>query len=537
MPKRKGGGYRAPKHYLPRDAKPSKHRPGGAGGAGRFDRDRRDASDGIDGSAPGTGLGTARDRGRPAPARDARDTPRRDKRGTPRRDERGTPRNVESRNVRSDGPRDGTTEGRLRVGNVVGQPSPRRGRPDDVVPERLEATAITPELAEGVTFEDLGFGVRIVEALASLGATAPFPIQVATIPDALAGRDVLARGRTGSGKTIAFGSAIVERLLVTRPREERGKRVVGRPPRGLIIAPTRELALQIDRTVRPIARSVGLFTTQVYGGVPQQRQVGGLRRGVDIVIGTPGRIEDLHRQGHLDLSSIEVTVLDEADLMCDLGFLDSMQRILRIVRRGGQRMLFSATLDAAVRSLVAEFLVHPAVHEVAGEASDHADIEHRVLVVERGDRDAVLRQLAAAGGRVLVFARTKLGAEQLAQRLDDGGVPAIALHGDLSQERRSRNLEKFANGRADVLVATDVAARGIHVDDIDLVIQADAPDEYKTYLHRAGRTGRAGRRGTVVTLIPPNRQRRMAELLGRAEVDAPVVPARAGGRELDEFAR
>lgn len=406
---------------------------------------------------------------------------------------------------------------------------------EDQVLARFQATQISKEDAEGVEFEDLGLGQNIVGALADLGAAHPFPIQVATIPDVLGGRDVLGRGRTGSGKTIAFGAPLVERLLLMRGDDRNARRRIGRSPRALIVAPTRELALQIDRTIQPIARSVGLFTTQVYGGVPQQRQVTALRRGVDIVIGTPGRIEDLERQGHLDLSDIRITVLDEADQMCDLGFLEPVQRILRMTKEGGQKLLFSATLDQAVLQLVDEFLVDAAVHEVAGEEEQHADIDHRVLVVERGDRDPIIEQLARSGGRVLVFTRTRLGAERVAMDLEDAGVRAVALHGDLNQAKRQRNLKQLESGRVDVLVATDVAARGIHVDDIRLVLQADMPEEYKTYLHRAGRTGRAGQRGTVITFIAPSRRRKMAALLDRAGVDAPMMPARPGGPELDEF--
>jgi superfamily II DNA/RNA helicase len=392
---------------------------------------------------------------------------------------------------------------------------------DDVVLERLEAQAIEASEVEGVTFGDLGLGNNIVRALADLGAATPFPIQAATIPEVLAGRDVLGRGRTGSGKTIAFGAPLVERLmqLWTADNGANSKRALGRAPRALIMAPTRELALQIDRTVQPIARSVGLFTTQIYGGVPQARQVGALRRGIDIVIGTPGRIEDLIEQGHLDLSEVVVTVLDEADHMCDLGFLEPVQRILRRTSGGGQKLLFSATLDSGVAKLVEEFLTEPAVHEVAGEDQASGTIDHRVFVIEHREKRAIVEQLADRDGKTLIFARTRAFAEELADMLDDAGVPAVSLHGDLNQSRRQRNLDKLTSGRVSVLVATDVAARGIHVDDIDLVIQADAPDEYKTYLHRSGRTGRAGKPGTVVTIISRNRQRRMASLLGRAEID------------------
>ncbi len=405
---------------------------------------------------------------------------------------------------------------------------------DDVVLERLQAQATLATDVEGMTFGDLGLGSNIVRTLDQLGAASPFPIQAATIPDVLAGKDVLGRGRTGSGKTIAFGAPLVERLLTlssghpaSEQREEklvRGerarKRAHGRNPRALILAPTRELALQIDRTIQPIAQSVGLFTTQIYGGVPQARQVGALQRGVDIIIGTPGRIEDLIEQGRLNLSEIQITVLDEADHMCDLGFLEPVQRILRRTADGGQKLLFSATLDKGVASLVNEFLPSPTVHEVAGEDQASGTIDHRVLMVNREDKLEIIQQLVDRPGKTLVFSRTRAYAERLADELEDAGIPATSLHGDLNQSRRTRNLEKLTKGRVNVLVATDVAARGIHVDDIDLVLQADPPDEYKTYLHRAGRTGRAGKQGMVVTLIPRTKQKKTRELLQRAEIDA-----------------
>ncbi|ANF31740.1 RNA helicase [Leifsonia xyli] len=464
------------------------------------DRPRRDFGDRAD--RPRRDFGDRVDR----PRRDADDRPRRqydDRSERPRRDSSFYPSRDEK---------------------------PAFAPTDDVVLERLEAEAIQAEDVEGVTFADLGLGGNIVRALAELGAETPFPIQAATAPDVLAGKDVLGRGRTGSGKTIAFGAPMVERLmqLWAESGKSGGKRQMGRAPRALILAPTRELALQIDRTVQPIARSVGLFTTQIYGGVPQGRQVGALQRGVDIVIGTPGRIEDLVEQGRLDLSEVAITVLDEADHMCDLGFLEPVQRILRHTAEGGQKLLFSATLDSGVAQLVDEFLVEPAVHEVAGEDQASSTIDHRVLVIEHRDKGAIIEQLADREGKTLVFARTRAFAEMLADQLEDAGIPAVSLHGDLNQSRRTRNLEKLTSGRVNVLVATDVAARGIHVDDIDLVIQADAPDEYKTYLHRSGRTGRAGKQGTVVTLIPKHRQRRMNELLGRAEIEADFVPAAPG---------
>ena len=407
------------------------------------------------------------------------------------------------------------------------------GPVDDVVLERLEAKVITAGDAEGVTWGDLGIGDNMTRQLIAMGAESPFPIQAATIPDVLSGKDVLGRGKTGSGKTIAFGAPLVERLMENNGGRDRQ---VGRKPRALILAPTRELAQQIDRTVQPIARSVGLFTTTIVGGVPQFKQVSALQRGVDIIIATPGRVEDLVEQGRLDLSGVFVTVLDEADHMCDLGFLEPVQRILRETKEGGQKLLFSATLDKGVAMLVNEFLVNPAVHEVAGEDQASSTIDHRVLLIEQRDKRAIIEQLSKGDGKTIVFTRTRAFAEEMSDFLEDAGIPATSLHGDLNQSRRTRNLQLLTSGRVNVLVATDVAARGIHVDDISLVIQADAPEEYKTYLHRAGRTGRAGKQGTVVTLINKNRRRKMDELLERAEIDAKSEYVAPGDALLDELA-
>ncbi|MDF2442281.1 MAG: hypothetical protein JWR01_484, partial [Subtercola sp.] len=408
----------------------------------------------------------------------------------------------------------------------------RFGAGDDVVLERLEAEVTTASDVVDKTFGDLGLGDNIERQLASMGAPSPFPIQAATIPDVLAGKDVLGRGKTGSGKTIAFGAPLVERLMENDGAKGRKP---GRLPRALILAPTRELAMQIDRTVQPIARSVGLFTTPIFGGVPQFKQVSALQRGTDIIIATPGRLEDLVEQGRLDLSQVKIVVLDEADHMCDLGFLEPVQRILRQTAPKSQKLLFSATLDKGVAQLVNEFLVEPAVHEVAGEDQASSTIDHRVLLIEQRDKRAIIEQLASGEGKTLIFARTRAFAEELADQLDDAGIPSTSLHGDLNQSRRTRNLQLLTSGRVNVLVATDVAARGIHVDDINLVIQADAPDEYKTYLHRSGRTGRAGKQGTVVTLISKSRRRRMDELLERADIEATMVPAAPGDRLIDDL--
>ncbi|WP_233569249.1 DEAD/DEAH box helicase [Leucobacter sp. OH1287] len=406
--------------------------------------------------------------------------------------------------------------------------------PEDVVLDRLEAKQTSAADVVDSTFADLGLGAGIVEALAELGATKPFPIQAATIPDVLSGVDVLGRGRTGSGKTIAFGASLIERLLQlkseglfdndpSRPKRkrvvnERRERTQGRAPKALILAPTRELALQIDRTVQPIARAVGFFTTQVVGGAPIERQQHALRRGVDIVVGTPGRVEDLIERGDLQIGQVAIAVLDEADHMAELGFVEPVQRILRGIAPNSQKLLFSATLDQQVAKLVSEFLQDPAVHEVAGEA--HGNIDHHVLVVLREDKDEVLQELVrGATGPTIVFTRTRAYAEMVRELCEDAGVMAVDLHGNLNQNRRERNLKRFTDGKVNVLVATDVAARGIHVDDVALVVQADPPDDYKSYLHRAGRTGRAGRDGTVVTVIPRNRRRRTEQLFKNAQLE------------------
>lgn len=460
-------------------------------------------------------------------ARSFDERPRRDDR--PRRDERANRSDWAHAAGGSARRGSGAWSGR---GEKAAEKSKAHQEHVDVVHERLQAEAVDAASVEQASFADLGLGQNIVRTLEGLGATSPFPIQAATVRPILEGRDVLARGRTGSGKTIAFGAPLVERVL----RGQAGKRRAwGRSPQALILAPTRELALQIDRTVQELAQSVGLFTTQVYGGVPQGRQVGALKKGVDIVIGTPGRIEDLEKQGKLDLSEVGIVVLDEADHMSELGFLEPMQRILRLVQDDAQKLLFSATLDREVAALVDEFLVNPAVYEVAGETQETSTIDHRVLVIDHRDKAEILTSLVDRDGKTLVFTRTRAYSEMLVEQFEDAGIAAVALHGDLNQAKRTRNLQRLTDGKVNVLVATDVAARGIHVDDIDLVVQADAPDEYKTYTHRSGRTGRAGRAGTVVTLITRQRRRRMTEMLERAEIDAPFDEARIGDDVLEEI--
>ncbi len=512
-----------------RDDRPRRDDRGYGDQPSRGDRGERPRFDRSGGDRPRYDRSAGGDRPRYGD-RAASDRPRFERDDRPRRDDRGygdRPRFDRSDRPRRDDRREARPSRDNWNGKAAFEPT------DDVVHERLEAKAVQAVEVEGVTFADLGLGSNITETLKNMGAETPFPIQAASIPAVLEGRDVLARGRTGSGKTIAFGAPLVESVL----KSQAGKRrEFGRSPRAIILAPTRELALQIDRTIQPIARSVGLFTTQIYGGVPQGRQVGALKKGVDIVIGTPGRVEDLVNQGKLDLSDTRIAVLDEADHMCELGFVEPVQRILRHTADGSQKLLFSATLDREVASLVDEFLVDPAVYEVAGETQDSGTIEHRVLVIEHRDKAEILTSLVDREGKTLVFARTRAYAEMLAEQFDDAGIPAVSLHGDLNQAKRTRNLERLTSGRVNVLVATDVAARGIHVDDIDLVVQADAPDEYKTYLHRSGRTGRAGRSGRVVTLITRQRQRRMTELLDRAEIDAPFEHARVDDDVIEEIA-
>ena len=411
--------------------------------------------------------------------------------------------------------------------------SPSRKAREDVIQQRYTGTPVTAESHRAESFEALGVSRALSTVLSGMGAKAPFPIQAASIPEALTGRDILARGHTGSGKTIAFGAALVERLAAGGQTTKR--RGQARPPIALILAPTRELALQIDRTVQPLARAAGLFTTQIVGGVPQGRQVQSLQRGVDIVIGTPGRLEDLIEQGHLDLGSVWVTVIDEADHMSELGFAEPVARILEQTQGGGQKLLFSATLDHAVARLVDKFLVAPAIFELHTSDDTQASIDHHVFVINQNDRRGIVQALSAQEGKTLVFTRTRAAARDLAKHLDGMGIPAVALHGDLSQGQRQRNLGKLTSGKVQVLVATDVAARGIHVDDISLVIHADPAEEHKTYVHRSGRTGRAGSTGRVVTLTPASREREVSSLLQRAGVEWTTTPMSLGGHALREF--
>jgi len=400
---------------------------------------------------------------------------------------------------------------------------------EDKVLEKLVVADASEIIIQG-SFEEMGLHPKLVTALRGLGAETPFPIQQSTIPAGLEGRDVLGRGKTGSGKTIAFAVPIISKLVAAGSQPRKPNK-----PRALILAPTRELADQIDRTVSALARSVGFYTACVYGGVPQRRQEISLSRGVDIVVATPGRLEDLMAQRIIDLSEVETMVVDEADHMCDLGFIEGVKRVLRATGES-QKLLFSATLDREVDALVREFMPNPYVYEVPNETQENSTIEHRVLVVDPDDRSQVLLRLVQGEGKSLIFTRTKMTAERLSESLTNNGVPAARLHGDLNQNQRTRNLERFVKGAVRVLVATDVAARGIHVDDVALVIQVDPPEEYKTYLHRSGRTGRAGKEGVVITLIPRSKRRKVEDLLHRAERDAKITDVRPGSELLEELA-
>lgn len=370
------------------------------------------------------------------------------------------------------------------------------------------------------SFADLGVPAEIVRMLADGGITQPFPIQSASLPDTLAGRDVLGRGKTGSGKTLAFGIPVVALLAGA-------KRAPGRPT-GLILAPTRELATQIAATVAPLAEICGLRVTTVFGGVPVNRQIKTLKQGVDIVVACPGRLEDLMKQRAVSLDAVRITVLDEADHMADLGFLPGVTRILNATPRDSQRLLFSATLDNGVGKLVDRFMHTPVSHSVDEAAAPPPKMEHHVFEVDgAAAKKDLVRALAAGGGRRILFMRTKHHARRLAGELSRAGIAAVDLHGNLSQPARDRNLAAFAAGTARVMVATDIAARGIHVDDLELVVHVDPPAEHKAYLHRSGRTARAGSAGTVVTLVLPEQRKDVAVLLRKAGIDVrphPVTP-------------
>ncbi|WP_280246516.1 DEAD/DEAH box helicase [Nocardia abscessus] len=384
-----------------------------------------------------------------------------------------------------------------------------------------------------ISFAALGVSAPLVKALTRAGITEPFPIQTDTLPDSLAGRDVLGRGRTGSGKTLAFTIPMVNRLGGGLA----GRRAPSRPT-GLVLAPTRELATQIAAALEPLAAAYRMTVTTIFGGVSQNRQVRALRAGVDIVVACPGRLEDLMNQRLISLDAVEVTVIDEADHMADLGFLPGVTRILAATPNHGQRLLFSATLDNGVNKLVSRFLPDAKLHSVDEANSPVAAMTHHVFETASVEaKREVVHRLASGSGRRILFMRTKHQARKLAKQLTLAGIPAVDLHGNLSQGARDRNLAVFAAGDALVLVATDVAARGVHVDGVELVVHVDPPAEHKAYLHRSGRTARAGNSGEVITLVLPGERRDLADLMRKAKItvtpqrvtaDSPVVAELVG---------
>jgi superfamily II DNA/RNA helicase len=446
------------------------------------------------------------------------------------------PQSADRRTVTQRAPRGGATGSRRRTAapRRRGADAGRNGPPvrrDNRLAVRRDDQAIELDRAltaalqipppELTTFRELGLAARLVDALASRGIDMPFAIQARALPDALAGRDVLGRAQTGSGKTLAFGLAMLTRLAGT-------SRLHDKAPRGLVLVPTRELARQVAEVLTPLGRTLGVSVTTVYGGAPIGRQIDQIRRGVDIVVATPGRLIDLLERGAVTLADIDITVLDEADHMADLGFLPAVTRILDATPAGRQRMLFSATLDRGVAQLVHAYLSDPAVHAVAPEALDGGEAEHRVLVLSAQDKVEVAAEIAGRPARTLFFVRTKHGADRLAKQFRRTGVDAVAIHGNLNQNQRQRALAAFAAGQPRVLVATDVAARGIHVDDVELVVHFDPPNDHKDYLHRSGRTARAGASGMVVALVDHAQARDVGRMHDAAGVTATRDNVQAG---------
>jgi superfamily II DNA/RNA helicase len=371
-----------------------------------------------------------------------------------------------------------------------------------------EAVESTPE----ITFASLGLPDGVVRKLAQNGVTTPFPIQAATIPDALAGKDILGRGRTGSGKTLSFGLPLLAQLA--------GGHTDKKKPRGIILTPTRELAMQVADALQPYGDVLGLKMKVVCGGTSMGNQIYALERGVDVLVATPGRLRDIINRGACSLENVQVAVLDEADQMSDLGFLPEVTELLDQIPGGGQRMLFSATMENEISTLVKRYLTNPVTHEVDSAQGNVTTMSHHILIVKPKDKAPVTAAIASRKGRTIIFVRTQLGADRIAEQLRDSGVKADALHGGMTQGARTRTLADFKEGYVNALVATDVAARGIHVDGIDLVLNVDPAGDHKDYLHRSGRTARAGRSGTVVSLSLPHQRRQIFRLMEDAGVDA-----------------
>ncbi len=394
---------------------------------------------------------------------------------------------------------------------VPGNAEGVQGEPEAVEAVAAAAATEAPEAAEP-TFADLGLPEGVVRKLAQNGVTTPFPIQAATIPDALAGKDILGRGRTGSGKTLSFGLPTLATLA--------GGRTEKHKPRAVILTPTRELAMQVADALQPYGDVVGLRMKVVCGGTSMGNQIYALEKGVDILVATPGRLRDIINRGACSLENVEIAVLDEADQMSDLGFLPEVTELLDQVPAGGQRMLFSATMENEIKTLVDRYLKDPVHHEVDAAQGAVTTMSHHILVVKPKDKAPVTAAIASRKGRTIIFVRTQLGADRVAEQLRDAGAKADALHGGMTQGARTRTLADFKDGYVNVLVATDVAARGIHVDGIDLVLNVDPAGDHKDYLHRAGRTARAGRTGTVVSLSLPHQRRQIFRLMEDAGVDA-----------------
>ncbi|MET8151386.1 DEAD/DEAH box helicase [Actinoplanes sp. NPDC049668] len=399
--------------------------------------------------------------------------------------------------------------------------------------DAIEAAQETPaaaevELTETVvvpTFAELGLPAELVRVLSREGINTPFEIQAATMPDALAGRDVLGRGQTGSGKTLAFGLPLLARVA-------KGGRALPHQPKALILVPTRELAMQVADALMPLGRSVGVFLKTAVGGVPYDRQMDALRRGVEVIVATPGRLGDLIERGACKLDAVEVTVLDEADQMADMGFLPEVTELLAKTPADAQRLLFSATLDGDVDALVKRFMNDPVTHSTAPAEASVSTMEHHMLLIPPHDKFPITASIANRDGKTIVFARTQMGVDRLVDQLAAVGVRAGALHGGKTQRVRTRTLAEFKEGRTNVLVATDVAARGIHVDGISLVMHVDPPKDPKDYLHRAGRTARAGESGAVVTLVLPKQRRTTASMMLKAGVTPAEFRVRLGDEQL-----
>ncbi|MEV6399503.1 DEAD/DEAH box helicase [Streptomyces sp. NPDC051907] len=408
------------------------------------------------------------------------------------------------------------------AGKAAGKGTARAATPPQefTLPE-----SVTPALPAVQAFEELDMPAALLKTLAAQGVTEPFPIQAATLPNSLAGRDILGRGRTGSGKTLAFGLALLARTA--------GRRAEPRSPLALVLVPTRELAQQVTDALSPYATSLQLRIATVVGGLSINKQAGTLRRGAEVVVATPGRLKDLIERGDCSLDQVSATVLDEADQMADMGFMPQVTALLKQVEPDGQRMLFSATLDKNIDRLVRMFLTDPVVHSVDPSAGAVTTMEHHVLhVADETDKKAVATRIAARDGRVILFVDTKRSADRFAKRLLASGVRAAALHGGRSQPQRNRTLDQFKNGQVTALVATNVAARGIHVDDLDLVVNVDPPVDHKDYLHRGGRTARAGESGSVVTLVLPEQRREMTRLMADAGISPQTARVKSSDEEL-----